>query len=179
MKISLFLSACFAAAFALAGPAGAAPGKPIFKCVDAAGTTTFQAAPCDAGTQQSEVKLREEPKSEEPRAEVDPETGFPVEEPRIAVSYECTTSKGWVFYKHRPCPPGVREAKPVANPKDRSDSLAATRGEWLRVTGAQITRLQACRRINDVGAGSRPGRVFDDIVSDRERALGHDPCAQK
>lgn len=180
------------ALLACCGTAAADSAKPIFKCVASNGAITFQSAPCATGAAQSEVKLRAEPKppapvEDAPPAEsaepppIDPETGLPIEHaaPAVLVSYECTTSKGWVFFKHRPCPPGIREATPAKNPHDPSDRLAATQGEWLRVTGAPITRTEACRRINDLSAGAREGRVFDDITSDRDRAAGNDPCAQK
>ena len=187
----LFTGACLCALLAWCGVAIAAQGKPIYKCVAPAGAVTFQSDPCAPGSTQSEVKLREAPKPEPaeltvveaapPTHAFDPETGLPVEQPpaKVLVSYECTTSKGWVFFKHRPCPPGIREARPAQNPLDPSDRLAATQGEWLRVTGAPIPRIEACRRINDLSAGAREGRVFDDVASDRDRAAGNDPCTQK
>lgn len=175
-------SACLAFACALCGTAAAAPppSKTMFKCVDANGVTTFQALPCVSGAKQSEVKLREPPKEAEPPVDeapqIDPETGEPVGAKPL-VSYECTTAQGWTFYKHRPCPPGVRVAAPGADPADKSDALAATRGEWVRVSGAPVPRLEACRRIAEGPA--RKGHVFDDVATERDRAAGNDPCAQK
>jgi len=182
MKKSLITSACLTAAWALCGTAAAAqpPSKTMFKCVDAAGVTTFQALPCTAGAKQSEVKLREPVKESgaqpEQAPEIDPETGLPVE-PKPLVSYECTTAQGWTFYKHRPCPPGVRVPTPGATTVDASDTLAATQGEWIRVSGAPVPRLEACRRIAEGPA--RKGHVFDDVATERDRAAGNDPCLQK
>lgn len=172
----LLACACLAAAALFTGPAAASGSKPIYKCVDAKGAMTFQAAPCTAGAQQSEVKLREPPKepeaADDEEREFDPETGQPIEV-AVAVSYECTTAQGWTFYKHKPCPPGIRVAKPGAA-VDKSDQLAQTQGEWVRVTSAPVTRMEACRRIAEGTA--RKGHVFDDVVTDRDRGTGNDPC---
>ncbi|HJU38318.1 MAG TPA: DUF4124 domain-containing protein, partial [Tahibacter sp.] len=115
MKNTFLANACLAVAALLAAPAATASNdRTFYKCVDANGVTTFQAAPCAAGSQQSEVKLREPPpEAQSPGGEevpqTDPATGLPIEKP-VVVSYECTTAQGWTFYKHRPCPPGVRLA---------------------------------------------------------------------
>ncbi|HVJ61545.1 MAG TPA: DUF4124 domain-containing protein [Tahibacter sp.] len=182
MKNSLIASLCLAVAWSLCGPAAAAPpSKTMFKCVDAVGVTTFQGQPCTAGAKQSEVKLREPPKEAEPplveEPQIDPETGEPIDPNKPLISYECTSAQGWTFYKHKPCPPGVRVAKPGAAASDKADVLAATQGEWVRVSGAPISRLEACHRIAE--GGTRQGRPFDDVVSERDRAAGRDPCRQK
>jgi hypothetical protein len=97
-----------------------------------------------------------------------------------AVSYECRTGDGEVFYKHSGCPKSIR----VAAAHERGRHGAAGRGARARGSGMRsmavsarpLARSEVCKRLAGAGSIGRAGREHDDIVSTYDRNVGRDPC---
>jgi len=145
-----------------AQPAGAA--EPVYECRDARGHVAFQDRPCAAAQRERIVEILPAP----PPAQ-SPEYAVPRPASRQAItraaprrpamSWACRTEDGTMFYRHARCPATIR---------DRIGGTARS----VRVTGTEIPRKEACRRMRAPHAGSE----HDDRVSTYDRNLGRDPC---
>jgi len=172
----------------------------IFKCVDAGGGVSFQATACPSGTTQRDVTIRNdqstpdpaeaagklsatEPPAINPRGlYVDkapyraPQPGA-VYTPPVAESYECKTGDGRVFYQHTPCPGTISTTTPTwtnctgSRCQTLSPSLPQT-----AVTSRQVSREEACQKMNRAGAIGRDGHNLDQRASTYDKNLGRDPC---
>jgi hypothetical protein len=196
-KFTIGLAAVLLAHGALAGP--------IFKCISASGSVSYQQTPCAPSSRESEVAIRNDlptPAAPSPNNPInariienpssDAASNYQVSAPASPVqrppspvsngfstnanemSYECRLPNGEVFYRHDGCPATASTGTSVTH-----DSV---RGSWstssndVAVTSKQISREEACSKMNSAGAIGREGRARDQQVSTYDKNLGRDPC---
>lgn len=153
----------------LCGAAPCVQAATAYRCRGADGTVAFQDRPCDAAQRETRIELAPEP----PTA-ASPDYGIVSPRPaaakhapprratrRPALSQECRSDDGEVFYRHGACPKSIRSG--------RGAGTAAVRA-------LELPRAEACRRIAAAGSVGRRGRDRDDRVSNYERNAGRDPC---
>lgn len=89
-------------------------------------------------------------------------------------SWQCRIGNGEVYYQHSPCP---RSAVASVDLRDsRTRGRHRSTAQTVPVSGAPLSRAEACRRIHAASASGRAGHERDEDVSSYERSLGRDPC---
>lgn len=166
-----------------------------YRCVDARGNLAYQDVPCAAGARQSEIELAPQPAigrgeatTHAPagtprRARTRGTTGRATRAPRAqpALSWECRSADGEVFYRHTRCPASVAGDGVVRNAFTERTTRKARRnprGAWQRVPvhGRRLSRGEACARIQSPAAAVRDGHLRDERVSTYDHLMGRDPC---
>ena len=158
----------------------------IYKCVDARGDVTYQAASCAAQQRESIVEVPPAPAYAPPPhyvVERDARDAA-VRQPHLAsraavreMAYECHVSDGRIFYRLGNCPhsiPGSTDA--AQKPRRGKSGSSHSGGGSAQVSSRRIPREEACHEIHRAGAIGRNGHEFDEHVSTYEHNLGHDPC---
>jgi hypothetical protein len=185
----------FVAVFCASAQAGQ-----IFKCTDASGAVSFQATACADGSQQADVVIRNDTATPAPPSKYNPRNvpivrrtddvtsnyklpsfahGNPAPPPQQAyqpadqVSYECRMSNGEVFYQHQACPASITTG---SDRRYNASGQASQLDVVANVTSRQISRDEACDKINRSGAIGREGHGRDQRVSTYDKNLGRDPC---
>ena len=180
----------FAALLLIVVSASTAHADSVYKCRDARGQIAYQDHACVDPTRQTLIELAPAPIAD-PASDVARRAS-----PRVAqrnavhvsrgrtsvraseaVSYECRTAEGEVFYKHSGCPKAITVA--TANPPRSSGRKATTRGTAMRssaVSARALPRAEACKRMASGGSIGRAGHEHDDAVSTYDRNAGRDPC---
>ena len=195
-RISQAVVMAFAAVFCTAATAGQ-----IFKCTDASGAVSYQATACVEGSQQSDVVIRKDTATPAPPSKYNPRKASvvpprtddvtsnyklpsfvhgnppppqPAYQGSDQVSYECRMSNGEVFYQHQACPTSITTGSSKNYDLDthRSGQLDVVSS----VSSRQISRDEACDKINRSGAIGREGHGRDQRVSTYDKNLGRDPC---
>lgn len=164
----------------LLGLAGGVRAAPVYKCIDAQGAVAYQQLPCSAGVDERTVEIAPAPAyAKSPEYAIDrPEpapkmrvTRTTRREPQ-AMSYECRTADGQVFYRHASCPHSVASSSGSAlSGRSGRGSSGST-----SVSSTRVPRDEACSRIHGAGAIGRSGHQHDEDVSTYDRNLGRDPC---
>lgn len=166
---------------------------PIYKCVDPQGAISFQSQPCPGKATQTEVAVRKDPaEADTPEAAAPADAPSPPAEPmdvsrrpapspatarapeqkEAAVSYECTVSNGWVFYRHQHCP---AEAPAPTEPADAQGNNSHV-PRMLPVKERVVAREDACQKIHAPSAGERAGNKMDQQTQNYEKLVNRDPC---
>lgn len=166
----------------LLGLAAGARAAPVYKCVGADGSVAYQGIACAPSQRESPIELTPAPAyAKSPEYALERESapsrhGAAV--PRRAstsdaMSYECRSADGQVFYRHSTCPHSIAaaDAQAVAHNGRKTGS-----GGSVPVSSLRIPRDDACRQIHAGGAIGRSGHQHDEDVSTYERNLGRDPC---
>ncbi|MGA9334478.1 MAG: DUF4124 domain-containing protein [Rudaea sp.] len=161
---------CASSSVALLIVAVCVNAETVYKCIDGDGGIAFQAQPCAATQQQSTVALAQAPAyAASPTYAVDAKRANKRHKttrsrtPALKeFSFECRSSDGQVFYRHRGCPHRVAG----------SDNARKQVG----VSATKISREYACAQIHRAGAIGRPGHKHDETVSAYDHNLGRDPC---
>jgi hypothetical protein len=142
----------------------------VFKCIDREGRIAFQETPCASGQAETVVEIAPPPRTQpSPEYHAAKPSGESQRTRRVvtattAMSFECRTASGALFYRHGGCPAVIGRESPKAN-------LHASRGEKVRAR--RILRVEACRGLHSVG---RTGREYDDVTPTYDKNLGRDPC---
>jgi hypothetical protein len=169
----------------LFGIAGGVRAESFNKCIDAHGDIAYQSTPCAGDAKTASIDVAPAPAyAPSPTYSVDTaQIQKRVREPRPirqthreteAMSYECRTSDGQVFYRHSGCPRSVAAIKDAMN-NGKKGSARGGSGS-VTVSSLKIPREEACRQIHAAGAIGRSARGYDDDVSTYDRNLGRDPC---
>jgi len=90
------------------------------------------------------------------------------------VSYECRVADGEVFYRHEPCPSTTKTG--TSHYTDPVRGIDTASSNDVPVTSRQISRQEACQKMNSAGAIGRWGRGRDQQVSTYDKNQGADPC---
>jgi hypothetical protein len=163
----------------LAVGAVCAQAASVYRCVDARGAVAFQDRPCANAADQSLVELSPAPKPTAPSApargreppardlEANPASRYKAS--AGALSYECRTADGRVFYRHDACPRSVPAEGAAPSGRRAAEKSVA-------VTSTRIPREQACYELRRAGAAGRDGHRHDQDVSTYDKNLGRDPC---
>jgi hypothetical protein len=168
----------------LLGLAAGARAESVYKCVEAHGGVAYQSQPCAADQQTSVIKIMA-------AAAYVPSPHYAVEHEAhevavrhtsraaaidrrapVAMSYECRSSDGQVFYRHSSCPHSLSSNAKAGRGTSRSRSGSAS----ATVASRRVTREEACERIHQAGSIGRAGHEHDEDVSTYDRNLGRDPC---
>lgn len=162
----------------------------VFKCRDARGQIAYQDSACADPARQTRIEIAPAPSLVVAPEHVIGADARPSRRPAGmraatarhggkagAVSYECRTADGEVFYKHSGCPKTIT----VTTTKERRGAgrKAAARGSATRsmaVSARPLPRSEVCKRMTSGGAVGRAGREHDDAVSTYDRNAGRDPC---
>ncbi|HEU0277399.1 MAG TPA: DUF4124 domain-containing protein [Rhodanobacteraceae bacterium] len=179
----------------LLGIVPCAQAASIHRCVDARGNVAYQDVPCAAGTQGSELALTPQPAiggtgeaasrtagashRSTPPAQRARATRMPRAKP--AVSWECRTADGELFYRHTRCPasvPGDGVVRNAFTERTTRKPRRSARGAWERVPvqGRKLPRAVACERIRAPAAAVRDGHLRDEHVATYDHLMGRDPC---
>lgn len=179
-----------AALLLIAAGAATAHADSVYKCRDARGQIAYQDHVCVDPARQTLIEIAPAPTAV--RAPDVARTGSPRAAQRnaqrtsrgqanirasAAVSYECRSADGEVFYKHSGCPKTVTVA--TANERRGSGRKAtshATTTQSAAVSTRPLPRAEACKRMASGGSIGRAGREHDDAVSTYDRNAGRDPC---
>lgn len=89
-------------------------------------------------------------------------------------SWQCRIGNGEVYYQHSPCPRSAVASVELRDSRTRGRHRSAVLS--VPVSGAPLSRAEACRRIHAASASGRAGHERDEDVSSYERSLGRDPC---
>jgi hypothetical protein len=158
--------------------ATAAHAESVYKCRDAAGHVGYQDRACANPAQETRIEIAPAPP---PAASPDYAVASDGSAQRHAgaqyaatrrghegaVSYECRTEDGEVFYKHSGCPKSI----PAAAAHERGSAMRST-----AVSARPLARSEACKRLIGAGSIGRAGHEHDDVVSTYDRNAGRDPC---
>jgi hypothetical protein len=167
----------------LLGLASGARAGHIYKCTGPDGSIAYQDVACSERQQSGTVEIAPAPEyAKSPEYAIDrtpaprPRAKYASRHEPQAMSFECRSADGQVFYRHTSCPHSV-----PANPYAGSTvHHGGTRGSGsagsVTVSAQRVPREDACRQIHAAGAIGRSGREHDEDVSTYERNLGHDPC---
>jgi hypothetical protein len=163
----------------LLGLAGGVRAAAVYKCTNPDGSIAYQDLACSEWQQAGTVEIAPAPayaKSpeyavERPAAPRSRTLMAARREPQ-AMSYECRSSDGQVFYRHSSCPHSVAARLSGSGAHQRG----ASGGGSVPVSSTRVERDEACRQIHAAGAIGRAGREHDEDVSTYERNLGRDPC---
>jgi hypothetical protein len=158
---------------------------PIYKCINQKGDVAYQDQPCTVTLRSSVVEVAPAPayaKSPEYAVEPHPVDNKSVRSERNvasrrselaaapqAMSYECRSTDGQVFYRHSACPRTVAAKGELAS-KGRASA------KTVPVHSTRVSREEACMQMRRAGASGRSGHMHDDDISTYEKDLGHDPC---
>ena len=165
----------------------------VYKCTDAQGAVAYQVAPCAAGQAQSALTLDAAPAyapspkyaTRDARA---PSATSARRDPHFsphrpvrdeAVSFECRSADGQVFYRHASCPRSIAASSSGGGEggKSKTASHAATAAHGsVSVSAREISRSEACAQMHRAGSIGRSGHERDEDVSTYDRNLGRDPC---
>ena len=169
----------------LFGIAGGVRAESFNKCIDAHGDIAYQSTPCASDAKTASIAVAPAPAyAPSPTYSVD--TAKPLEQSRQmrpirqahrdveAMSYECRTSDGQVFYRHSGCPHSIASEKTAS--KNGKKGSAHNAGASVTVSSRRIPREEACQQIHAAGAIGRSARAYDEDVSTYDRNLGRDPC---
>lgn len=166
----------------------------VYRCVDAHGHVAYQDVPCAADAHGGEVALTPQPTiggaaEAPPQSRAAPHRPAP-SSPRVArmprakpaVSWECRTADGELFYRHTRCPASVPGDGVVRNAfieRTTRKPRRNRRGAWERVPvqGRKLPRAVACERIHAPAAAVRDGHLRDERVSTYDHLMGRDPCS--
>jgi hypothetical protein len=172
--------------------ATAAHAESVYKCRDAAGHVAYQDRACANPAQETRIEIAPAPP---PAASPDYAVASDARSAQRhagvqyavtrrghegAVSYECRTEDGEVFYKHSGCPKSIPAA--AAHERGRHGAAAggvSARGSAMRSTAVSarpLARSEACKRLIGAGSIGRAGHEHDDVVSTYDRNAGRDPC---
>lgn len=158
----------------LCGVQPQAQAAAAYRCHGPDGIVAYQDRPCEAAQRETRVELAPEPPpSPSPDYGVAPARRAAVKHApprsaarRQALSRECRSDDGEVFYRHGACPKSIRSGK-------------ASGAAGVAVSAVELSRAEACRRIAAAGSVGRRGRDRDDRVSTYERNAGRDPCREE
>ena len=162
--------------------AGGVRAAPIYKCTDPQGGIAYQQLPCSTGQHESAVEITPAPayaKSPEYAVDRAPSPAL-ARAARVsrhevqALSYECRTADGQVFYRHASCPHSVAATASSGGAAPGRGSRGG--GGSTSVSSSRVLREEACSRIHSAGAIGRSGHQHDENVSTYDRNLGRDPC---
>jgi hypothetical protein len=150
----------------------------IYRCASAGGVVAFQGQPCAMTSVQTMVDIAPAPAYVPPpqyvvglRTQRESTRNVRIARPlrRQAMSWECRSSDGRVFYRHNGCPRSIAASGSAGGRRSRSASSVS-------VSGHPVPREEACAQMHRAGAIGRGGHEFDEHVSTYDRNLGHDPC---
>ncbi len=175
----------FLVLFALA--AGVKAAAPIYRCDDAHGAVTFQDRPCAAQEIEQTVTIAPAPAYapsptyalaapvREARS-MRTSTGY-TRAPTGALSWECRSADGQVFYRHHGCPRTIAagDASTTAHGGRHGKGISSS-AKTVAVHGERIPREQACAQMRRAGALGRNGHAHDEDVSTYDKNLGRDLC---
>ena len=177
----MFAARSLIAVFAIASSLSCtriAHAESVYKCKGADGSVAFQDHACAHAAVESTVEiLPAPPPGEAPDYGVTPRAERASKrvrngggaKAREVVSFECRAANGDVFYRHGACPKEIA-IKSAAHSSGRRGGASK---ETVAVTGAALSRGEACRRM---GSAGRAGRERDETVSTYDKNLGRDPC---
>jgi len=156
----------------------------VYKCLDGGGAVAYQDLPCAADRQERRIELDPAPAyapSPQYALERAPMRALPGRSKRAeaqAVSYECRSADGQVFFRHGGCPHSVPANQGPAPQRHGGNTKggSAKGGGSVSVSSRRIDRDEACRQIHRAGSIGRAGHEHDDDVGTYERNLGRDPC---
>ena len=160
-----------------------ADAQSVYKCRDASGHLAYQDHACANAQQETRVDIVPAPpvsaspeygvarsaRTMSPRASAHKASRGGGASTRELASFECRASNGEVFYRHSGCPKSIK-AGDTASGRGSKQGVAP-----VTVSGAPLSRSEACRRLAAGGPG-RAGHERDEQVSTYDRNAGRDPC---
>jgi hypothetical protein len=163
--------------------AGGVRAESVFKCADADGAVAYQSQPCAAAQHESTIAIAPAPayaKSPEyavDRAAPTHERALASRRESQAMSYECRTADGQVFYRHSACPHSVpANASSSGSSVHHGSRGGSGAGAMVAVSSRRVPRDEACSQMQRAGAIGRAGHAHDEEISTYDRDLGRDPC---